>query len=111
MLYFKVINIDKMSKPKKISSLIPKIFKSFSKDSKLLELKANWDDVVGKQYSSRCYIHSLRKINKKNILTIESNASDLLELSYSSESLKKKINAYFSKEFVDVIKFKKSLQM
>ena len=36
--------------------------------------------------------------------------NDLLELSYSSESLKKKINTFYSTEFIDVIKFKKSLQ-
>ena len=38
-----------MSKPIKISSLIPKIFKSFKKNSKLLELQANWEGIVGKK--------------------------------------------------------------
>ena len=38
-----------MSKPKKISSLIPKIFKSLKKNADLLELKANWEEVVGKK--------------------------------------------------------------
>ena len=35
---------------------------------------------------------------------------DLLELSYSSENLKDKINSFYSREFVNVIKFKKPLQ-
>ena len=100
-----------MSKAKKISSLIPKIFKSLKKNADLLELKANWEEVVGKKFSSRCYVYSLKKINKKNILTIQSAENDLLELSYSSEILKKKINAFYSKEFINVIKFKKSLQI
>ena len=80
-----------MSKAKKISSLIPKIFKSLKQNSNLLELKANWEEVVGKNFSDKCYVCGLKKINKKNILIIESTETDLLELSYSSESLKKKI--------------------
>ena len=42
---------NKMSKAKKISSLIPKIFKSLKQNSNLLELKANWEEVVGKNFS------------------------------------------------------------
>ncbi len=99
-----------MSKPKKISSLIPKIFKSFKKKSNLVELQANWEKVVGKKISSKCYAYSLKKINKKNILIIKSTEPDLLELSYSSEKLKNKINEFYSKEFINIIKFKKSLQ-
>ena len=99
-----------MSKAKKISSLIPKIFKSLKQNSNLLELKANCEEVVGKNFSDKCYVCGLKKINKKNILIIESTETDLLELSYSSESLKKKINTFYSTEFIDVIKFKKSLQ-
>ena len=60
-----------------------------------------------KKLFSRCYVYSLKKINKKNILIIQSTETDLLELSYSSESLKKKINTFYSTEFIDVIKFKK----
>ena len=99
-----------MSKPQKISSFIPKIFKSFKKNSNLLELRANWEKIVGKNFSDRCHVYSLKKINTKNVLTIESIESDLFELSYSSENLKKKINKFYSREFIDVIKFKKSLQ-
>ena len=99
-----------MSKPIKISSLIPKIFKSFKKNSKLLELQANWEGIVGKKISSKCYACSLKKINDRNVLTIESDDFDLLELSYSSENLKDKINSFYSREFVNVIKFKKPLQ-
>ena len=86
-----------MSKAKKISSLIPKIFKSLKKNADLLELKANWEEVVGKKFSSRCYVYSLKKINKKNILTIQSAENDLLELSYSSEILKKKLMRFIPK--------------
>ena len=55
-----------------------------------------------------CY--SLKKINKKNILIIKSTEPDLLELSYSSEKLKTKSMNFYSKEFINIIKFKKSLQ-
>ena len=54
-----------MSKAKKISSLIPKIFKSLKQNSNLLELKANWEEVVGKNFSDKCYVCGLKKINKK----------------------------------------------
>ena len=100
-----------MSKAKKISSLIPKIFKTLKKNSNLLELQANWEEIVGKKNSSRYYVHSLKKINNKNVLTIQSAESDLLELSHCSEILKKKINNFYSQEFINVIKFKKSLQI
>ena len=39
-----------MSKPKKISSLIPKIFKSLKQNSKLIELKANWENCRKKTF-------------------------------------------------------------
>ena len=100
-----------MYKPKKISSFIPKIIGSSKKNNKLIELKANWEEIVGKEYSKKCYISNLREINKKKVLTIISCESDLLELSYSSESIKNKINSFYSCDFVDIIKFKKSLQL
>ena len=77
-----------MSKPQKISSFIPKIFESFKKNSNLLELRANWEKIVGKNFSDRCHVYSLKKLTQ-NVLTIESIESDLFELSYSSENLKK----------------------
>ena len=100
-----------MYKPKKISSIIPKIIGSSKKNNKFIELKANWEKVVGKEYSKKCYISNLREINKKKVLTIISCESDLLELSYSSERIKNKINAFYSYDFIDIIKFKKSLQL
>ena len=100
-----------MYKPKKISSFITKIIRSSNKNNKLIELKANWENIVGIEFSEKCYVFSLRKINKKKVLTIISCESDLLELSYSSESIKNKINTFYSYEFVDIIKFKKSLQL
>ena len=99
-----------MSKTKKISSLIPKIFKSFKKNPNLIQLQANWEEIVGKRLSERCFVHGLKRINKKNVLIIISSESDILELSYLSEKFKKKINNFYSKEFINVIKFKKSLQ-
>ena len=100
-----------MYKPKKISSFIPKIIGSSKKNNKLIELKANWENIFGVEFSKKFYVSSLREINKKKVLTIISCESDLLELSYSSESIKNKINTFFSYELIDIIKFKKSLQL
>jgi len=100
-----------MYKPKKISSFIPQIIGSSKKNNKLIELKANWENIVGKKFSKKCYVSGLRQINKKNILTIISCESDLLELSYSTEVIKNKINNFYSYDFIDIIKFKKSLQL
>ena len=96
----------------KVSTLLPNILKPTRKQngSKLLELKMNWEKILGKNLAQKCFAYSIRKINDKNVLTLISNKNDLLEISYSSEDIKEKINSFFLKNFVDDIKFKKSLQ-
>ena len=51
----------------------------------------------------------LKKINKKNVLTISCSEASLFELSYSTVEIKEKIN-FFLRNVVDIIKYKKSLQ-
>ena len=106
-------NKKNINNPKKVSIFLPKILKKINKNrgSNFLELKMNWDKIVGKEISKDCFVSSLIKRNQENVLTIISNKASILELSYSSEVIKKKINDFFLAKVVDVIKFKKSLQI
>jgi len=47
---------------------------------------------------------------EKNILTISSDQNNILELSYSSDTIKEKINKFYNSPIIDEIKFKKFLQ-
>ena len=97
----------------KISTLLPKVFKKISKkgknNSKILELKMNWEIILGEKLSKDIFVESLKKINNKNTLVIISNDIALLEISYSSEIIKNRINSYFNEPLIENIKFKKSL--
>ena len=70
----------------------------------------NWTSIMGKEYAEKCYASSLKKINKKNVLTIGCSDASLFELSYSTFEIKEKINSFFLRNVVDIIKFKKLLQ-
>ena len=107
-----MVNKKYTNKPVKVSTLLPNILKAVKRKngSILLEIKINWEDIVGKDLSKKCFVSSLQKINKKNILTIISNNTNLLELSYSSNEIKNKINNFFIDDKIDDIKFKKSFQ-
>ena len=98
--------------PVKIPTLLPKVFKELRKKngSILLEIKMNWEEILEKEFSSVCFASSLKRINNKNILTIVSDDRNILELSYSANILKNKINNFFNGVIVDEIKFKKILQ-
>ena len=102
-------NINKL---KKVSTILPQIFKKINKkgNSQLLEIKMNWTSIMGKEYAEKCYVSSLKKINKKNVLTIGCSDASLFELSYSTVEIKEKINGFFLRNVVDIIKFKKLLQ-
>ncbi len=97
---------------KKVSTILPQILKKINKNgsSQLLEIKMNWTSIMGKEYAEKCHVLSLRKINNKNVLTIGCSDSYLFELSYSSVEIKEKINSFFLRNVVDIIKYKKSLQ-
>ena len=97
---------------KKVSTILPQIFKKINKkgNSQLLEIKMNWTSIMGKEYSERCYVSSLKKINQKNVLTICCSDASLFELSYSTIEIKEKINGFFLRKVVDIIKYKKLLQ-
>ena len=98
--------------PVKVSTLIPKILKPTKTKvgSLALELKLNWEKILGEKYSKKCFVLSIKKINKKNILIVTSEENNLLELSYLSEIIKRKINDFFLNYTIDEVKFKRSLQ-
>ena len=97
----------------KISTLLPKVLKNLKKTSKnspkLLELKMKWDDIIEDNISKDIFADSIKRLNNKNVLIIISNKPNLLEISYSSEMIKDKINKHFNECLIDNIKFKRSL--
>ena len=97
----------------KISTLLPKVLKNLKKTSKngskLLELKMKWDDIIEDNISKDIFADSIKKLNNKNVLIIISKKPNLLEISYSSEMIKDKINKHFNECLIDNIKFKRSL--
>lgn len=98
--------------PVKISTLLPKVFKTIRKknNSLLLEIKLNWKKIVGPELYPDCFVSSLKKVNKKTILTVVSERGNIHELSYSSNNIKKNVNNFFNANVVSEIKFKKSFQ-
>ena len=70
----------------------------------------NWTSIIGKEYAKRCHVSSLKKINQKNVLTVCCSDASLFELYYSAIQIKEKINGFFLRNVVDIIKFKKLLQ-
>ena len=70
----------------------------------------NWTSIIGKEYAEKCHVSSLMKINQKNVLTICCSDASLFELSYSTVEVREKINGFFLRNVVDIIKFKKLLQ-
>ena len=97
----------------KISTLLPKVLKNLKKTSKnspkLLELKMKWDDIIEDNISKDIFADSIKRLNNKNVLIIISKKPNLLEISYSSEMIKDKINKHFNECLIDNIKFKRSL--
>ena len=97
----------------KISTLLPKVLKNLKKtnknSSKLLELKMKWKDIINNKISEDIFVDSVKKLNNKNVLIIISKKPNLIEISYSSEMIKDKINKHFNECFIDNIKFKRSL--
>ena len=97
----------------KISTLLPKVLKNLKKtnknSSKLLELKMKWKDIINNKISEDIFVDSVKKLNNKNVLIIISKKPNLVEISYSSEMIKDKINKHFNECFIDNIKFKRSL--
>ena len=97
----------------KISTLLPKVLKNLKKNSKnsskLLELKMKWDDIIEDNISKDIFADSIKRLNNKNVLIIISKKPNLIEISYSSEMIKDKINKHFNEYFIDNIKFKRTL--
>ena len=68
-----------------------------------------WDDIIEDNISKDIFADSIKRLNNKNVLIIISNKPNLLEISYSSEMIKDKINKHFNECLIDNIKFKRSL--
>ena len=98
--------------PVKISTLLPKVFKTIrnKNDGLLLEIKLNWKKIVGPELYPNCFVSSLKRVNKKTILIVVSEQRIIHELSYSSNEIKKNVNKFFQANVVNEIKFKKSFQ-
>ena len=111
--FFMPNNKNYIKSPVKVSTLIPKILKPTKTKigSKALELKLNWEKILGKKYSEKCFVLSIKKINKKNVLIVASEENNLLEISYLSEIIKTKINNFFLNYTIHEVKFKRSLQV
>ncbi len=97
----------------KISTLLPKVLKKLKKpnknNSKLLELKMKWNDIIGDKISEDIFADSIKQLNNKNVLIIISKKPNLVEISHSSEFIKSQINKHFNEYLIDNIKFKRSL--
>ena len=98
--------------PLRVSNILPKVFKKLKKNNGtlLFEIKMNWGKIVKQKYCDICFVSSLKYINNKNILTVVSNNRNILELSFSSNEIKERINNYYNSPVIDEIKFKKVLQ-
>ncbi len=98
--------------PYRVSRLIPKILNPLKKKlgGKAILIKSEWKKIVGEEISEKCYVESIKKFNNKNILTLVSDDSSVLELSYSSEYIKDKINNFNPDFNINEIKFKKIFQ-
>ena len=55
----------------------------------------NWRQIVGDDLYNKCAVYSLKKVNNQNVLTIVSDSAEILEVSYSAENIKEKINNFF----------------
>ena len=51
----------------------------------------NWEKILGDELSKDIFVESIRKVNNQNTLIIISNKISLLEISFSSEIIKKKL--------------------
>ena len=101
-----------INRPIRVSSLITKIFKPLKKkyNPVVLEIKANWFKIVGPEIAEKCEISNLKVVNNKKVLLIKSDHSNLFELSYSSETILRKINEFNPAFKINSLKFKKFLQ-
>ena len=67
-----------INKPKKVSTLLPSIFKKLNKknNNELLEIKVNWKKIIGDDLCEKCYVSTLKRVNNRNVLTIISESSE-----------------------------------
>ena len=107
-----MIKSNYIKSPQKVSTFIPKILKPFRNKlgTKALELRTHWEEIVGKEIAEKCDVSGLKTFNNKKILILVSDENNLVELSYSSNLIMKKIHDFNSDFKIEEIKFKKSLQ-
>lgn len=99
------------TEPTSISALLPEVLKPITKkfSSNLLEIQLNWHKISGDDLSKITKPSKIYKVNNKNILEILVYKNYTLEISYSSDEIKKKINNFYKFEYLAGIKIKKSL--
>ena len=87
--------------PTKVKKIIVKKGEIYSKT---LE---NWKYLVGNELFKICYPKSFKKINKKNkCLLIMVQRGSEVELEYAKKKIIDKINYFFGKEIVNIIKLR-----
>tara|TARA_B100001121_G_C18484569_1_gene524230 strand:- start:267 stop:593 length:327 start_codon:yes stop_codon:yes gene_type:complete len=107
-----MVKSNYIKSPQKVSTFIPKILKPFRNKIgiKALELRTNWEKIVGKEIAEKCDVCGLKTFNNKKILILVSDENNLVELSYSSNLILERIHGFNSEFKIEGIKFKKSLQ-
>jgi hypothetical protein len=81
------------TQPTSISAILPEVLKPITKkfSSNLLEIQLNWHKISGDDLSKITKPSKIYKVNNKNILEILVYKNYTLEISYSSDEIKKKL--------------------
>ena len=80
-----------INNPKKFQLFYLQYLKTKQKNNnELLEIKSELEKIIGNDLCEKCYVSALKKVNNRNVLTIISESSEIFEISYSSDEIKKK---------------------
>ena len=98
--------------PLSISALLPEVLKPITRktSSNILEIKNNWEEILGTELSKDTHPSKIYQMNNKNILEIIVNSNNALEISYNSYRIQKKINNFFQFDYINYVKFRKELK-
>ena len=98
--------------PLSISALLPGVLKPITKkiSSNILEIKSNWEEILGSDLSKHTHPSKIYQMNNKNVLEIIVNSNNALEISHNSYRIQKKINNFFQFDYINLVKFKKEMK-
>ena len=98
--------------PLSISALLPRVLKPITKkiSSNILEIKSNWEEILGSELSKNTHPSKIYQMNNKNVLEIIVNSNNALEISHNSYRIQKKINNFFQFDSINLVKFKKEMK-